>query len=63
MAASLPAMTIVRPLAILLLSFAMLPLAGCAWHKKSSSRIVEGDSPTIKYTNPESAGGRIGGRR
>ena len=38
-------------------------LSGCSmFQKKSSSSIIEGDSPTIKYTNPESAGGRVGGR-
>ena len=38
-------------------------LSGCSmFHHKSSSGIIEGESPTIKYTNPESAGGRVGGR-
>lgn len=29
---------------------------------RSSARIIEGDGPNIKYTNAETAGGRIGGR-
>ncbi|MEO7317987.1 MAG: hypothetical protein ABIZ56_03250 [Chthoniobacteraceae bacterium] len=38
-------------------------ISGCSmFQKKSSSSIIEGESPTIKYTNPESAGGRVGGR-
>lgn len=46
---------------ILLVSIVALP--GCSMFRpKSSSRIVEGESPTIRYTNPESAGGRVGGR-
>ena len=47
----------------LLILFAVLAVSGCAWWKpKSSSSIVEGESPTIKYTDREAAGGRIGGR-
>ena len=48
----------------LLILSAIFAASGCAWwgHQKSSSRIVEGESATIKYTNPEAAGGRIGGR-
>ena len=46
----------------LLILAAIFAASGCAWGHKSSSRIVEGNSPTIKYTNRESAGGRIGGR-
>ena len=42
---------------------ALTALSGCSmFRQKSSSRIIEGDSPTIKYTSPESAGGRVGGR-
>ena len=45
----------------LLVSIFALP--GCSmFHPRSSSRIVEGESPTIKYTDREAAGGRIGGR-
>ena len=41
----------------------ILVVSGCSmFQKKSNSSIIEGDSPTIKYTNPESAGGRVGGR-
>lgn len=41
----------------------LLAVSGCSmFGKKSNSSIIEGDSPNIKYTNPESAGGRIGGR-
>ena len=47
----------------LLILLATLAASGCAWHRqKSSSRIIPGESPTITYTNPESAGGRLGGR-
>ena len=47
----------------LLLLAAVFALAGCSMFRpKSSSRIIEGDSPNIKYTNAESAGGRVGGR-
>ena len=37
-------------------------ICGCAFRQRSSSRIVEGESSTIKYTDRESAGGRVGGR-
>ena len=46
----------------LVLLIAILTTAGCAWGKRSSGRIVEGDSSNIKYTNREDAGGPIGGR-
>ena len=47
----------------LLILSAVLVLPGCASRgSKSSSRIIEGDSPSIKYTGTESAGGRLGGR-
>jgi hypothetical protein len=46
----------------LVLIIAVITTGGCAWGKRSSSRIVEGDSSTIKYTNREDAGGPIGGR-
>ena len=50
-----------------LLRFALVvsipALSGCSmFRQRSSSRIVEGESPTIKYTSREAAGGRIGGR-
>ena len=53
-----------RPTAILLLTGVLLlgSMAGCAHKPKSSTRVYEGDSPTITYTNRESAGGPIGGR-
>lgn len=41
---------------------ALLAFTACAARQKSSARIYEGDAPTIKYTNRESAGGPIGGR-
>jgi hypothetical protein len=46
----------------LCLIIAVLTAAGCAWGKRSSGRIVEGDSSNIKYTNREDAGGPLGGR-
>ena len=47
----------------LVLLICIVAVSGCSmFQKKSNSSIVEGDSPTIKYTNPESAGGRVGGR-
>ena len=47
----------------LLILACILAVSGCSmFQKKSSSGIIEGDSPNIKYTNPESAGGRVGGR-
>jgi hypothetical protein len=36
---------------------------GCAHQQKSSARIYEGDSPTIKFTRErETVGGPVGGR-
>ena len=35
----------------LLILSAVFAASGCAWGRKSSSHIVEGESPTIKYTN------------
>lgn len=41
----------------------ILVVSGCSMFRpKSNSSIVKGESPTIKYTSPESAGGRVGGR-
>ena len=55
-----PRMSVVLRIALLV---SILALSGCSMFRaKSSSRIVEGESPTIKYTNAESAGGRVGGR-
>jgi hypothetical protein len=45
----------------LVVLIAVFTVAGCAWGKHSSARIVEGDSSNIKYSNREFAGGRIGG--
>ena len=53
-----PRMFLIR----LVLIIAVITTGGCAWGKRSSSRIVEGDSSNIKYTNREDAGGPIGGR-
>ena len=46
----------------LLLVIVFVATSGCAFRQRSSSHIVEGESSTIKYTDRESAGGRIGGR-
>ena len=55
-----PRMSVVLRLALLA---SILVVSGCSiFRPKSNSRIVEGESPTIKYTSPESAGGRVGGR-
>ena len=56
-------MSVTRLFIVLPLLVAATTVSGCAmFHKRSSSRIVEGESPTIKYTDREAAGGRIGGR-
>ena len=56
-------MSVTRFFIALALLVAANTVSGCSmFHPRSSSRIVEGDSSTIKYTDRESAGGRIGGR-
>jgi hypothetical protein len=53
----------IRPLRWLLLVCLIASAGGCANRQKSSARIYEGDSPSIKYTRErESAGGPVGGR-
>ncbi len=51
-------------LLLLLTTATCLSQTGCAsWFKpKTSTRIYAGDGPTIIYTNPESAGGPLGGK-
>ena len=56
-------MSVARRFILITLVVATGTVSGCSmFRKRSSSRIVEGESPTIKYTDREAAGGRIGGR-
>jgi hypothetical protein len=53
----------IRPNSWQLLVCQIAIAAGCANRQKTSARIYEGDSPSIKYTRErESAGGPVGGR-
>ena len=55
-------MLAIRRLFLFALIVSATLVSGCSmFRQKSSSRIVEGESPTIKYTDREAAGGRIGG--
>ena len=56
-------MSVTRFFMTLALLAAASTVSACSmFRQRSSSHIVEGDSPTIKYTERESAGGRLGGQ-
>jgi len=53
----------IRSLGRLLIVCLLAGGIGCANHQKSTARIYEGDSPSIKYLHErETAGGPVGGR-